>query len=152
MKTPNHRVEEILWRRFESEHRRLERVLDDVRRLAASGSFETARKRFGEYRLVAERHRMAEDDLLAVCNSHREVRKFVERVRRERRKVYEQSDRIWMRLCQERPAHTSRMLSRLNTLAAQHEEAERRLILAEIPLSPARRRAHEDLLRRLRTG
>ena len=152
MRTQNHRVEELLWRRFESDHRRLERVLDDVRSLATSGSFETARKRFGEYRLRAERHRLAENELLAVCKGDRTVERFAERVRRERRKVLEQSDRIWMRLCRERLAHAPRMLARLNKLAAQHELAERQLILAELPLSPARRRAHGNLLRHLRSS
>jgi len=38
------------------------------------------------------------------------------------------------------------MMARLKKLEAQHEEAERRLILAELPLSPTRRRAHRELL------
>ena len=57
MTTTDNQIEELLWRRFQSEHRRLDRVLDDVGSLIAAGSFETARKRFGEHRLAAERQR-----------------------------------------------------------------------------------------------
>jgi len=146
MKTENHRVEELLWRRFQSEHRRLERVLDDVEALIAAGSFETARKRFGEHRLVAERHRLAEDQLLTAILDDREARRFVQRVRRERGGVIEQTKRIWTRLGRDRLDQIPRMLARLRKLAAQHEEAERRLILAELPLSPTRRRVHRELL------
>jgi len=142
----NHRVEELLWRRFQSEHRRLDRVLDDVESLIAAGSFETARKRFGEHRLVAERHRLAEDQLLTAILGDREARRFVQRVRCERGEVVEQTERIWTWLCRERPDRMPRMLARLKKLAARHEEAERRLILAELPLSPMRRRAHRELL------
>jgi len=144
-----HQVEELLWRRFQSEHCRLERVLEDVESLIGAGSFETARKRFGEHRLVAERHRLAEDELLAVVSGDRETKRFVARVRRERRRVLEQTERIWTQLCQERLEHLPRMLARLKALAAEHEEAERRLILGEFPLTSTRRTAYKELLRRL---
>jgi hypothetical protein len=146
MKTED-RIEEVLWRRFRSEHRRLERVLDDVGSLIAAGSFETARKCFGQHRLAAERHQRAEDELLTVIlGDGRESRKFVQRVRRERRGVVEQTERIWARLCRERLDHIPRMLARLKRLGAQHEEAERQLILGEFPLSATRRQAHRELV------
>jgi len=146
MKPENNRVEKLLWRRFESEHRRLDHVLDDVESLIAAGSFQTARKRFGEHRLLAERHRFAEDELLTAILGDRESRRFVQRVRNERKKVVEQTQRIWGRLCRDRLDQIPSMVARLRKLAAQHEEAERRLILAELPLGPTRRRAHKELL------
>jgi len=146
MTTTDNQIEELLWRRFQSEHRRLDRVLDDVGSLIAAGSFETARKRFGEHRLAAERHRLAEDEILKAILGDRESRKFVQRVRRERTGVVDQTERIWARLCRDHLDQIPRMMARLKKLEAQHEEAERRLILAELPLSPTRRRAHRELL------
>ena len=60
----NQRIREHLWQHLESEHRQLNKVLGDVESLAAEGSFETARKRFGEYRLAHERHLVTERKLV----------------------------------------------------------------------------------------
>ena len=45
-------VREHLWHDLEAEHRHLSHVLEDVAGLVREGSFETARRRFGEYRLA----------------------------------------------------------------------------------------------------
>ncbi len=147
----NQRIREHLWHRLESEHRQLEKVLTDVQSLAADASFETARRRFGEFRLAHERHLVSERRMESLCAGSPEMRSFVARVQRERARVLEQSERVWKRLCQERNGHLPRMLARLASLIAQHEDAQRRLILAELPLSPELRRSQASLLRKIGT-
>ena len=122
-------VREHLWRDLVAEHRHLARVLDDVASLVEEGSFETARRRFGEYR--------------------REVAAFLGQLEKERARVLEQSERVWSCLCREKRAPVPRLLERLSSLVAEHERAQRRLILAELPLSPELRNAQGVLLRRL---
>ena len=143
----NEQLRENLWRDLRAEHRQLERVLDDVRSLAEDGSFETARRRFGEYRLAHERHLNAERKLEALCSDVPEVASFVDRLRRRRARVLEQSERVWISLCQERGALVPRLLHRLATLVADHEDAQRRLILADLPLGSERGREQGVLLR-----
>jgi hypothetical protein len=143
------RVREHLWHDLEAEHRHLSRVLDDVGSLVAEGSFETARRRFGEYRLAHERHLQAERKLEMFCAGVREVGSFLAQLERERARVLEQSKKVWTCLCRERRAPLPRLLERLATLVAQHGRAQRRLILAELPLSPELRNAQGALLRRL---
>jgi len=143
----NQRIREHLWHDLQSEHRQLDKVLNDVRSLAEHGSFETARKRFGEYRMAHERHLSAERQLEALCRD--ETASFVTRLRRERTRVLDQSERVWRRLCQEKSAGVPRMLERLAALVAKHEDAQRRLILADLPLSPESRRQQGALLQHL---
>lgn len=145
----NQRIREHLWQHLESEHRQLNKVLGDVESLAAEGSFETARKRFGEYRLAHERHLVTERKLEALFREVRETASFVTRLKRERTRMLEQSERVWKCLCQEKNAPVPRMLGRLATLVAEHEDAQRRLILADLPLSPERRQEQAELLRHL---
>jgi hypothetical protein len=145
----NQRIREHLWQHLESEHRQLDKVLGDVESLAADGSFETAKKRFGEYRLAHERHLIRERKLEALYREIRETASFVTRLQRERTRMLEQAERVWASLCQEKNAQVPRMLERLTTLVAQHEDAQRRLILADLPLSPERRREQAELLRQL---
>jgi hypothetical protein len=145
----NQRIREHLWHHLESEHRQLDKVLGDVESLAAEGSFETARKRFGEYRLAHERHLVTERKLEALFREVRETASFVTRLKRKRTRMLEQSERVWKCLCQEKNAPVHRMLGRLATLVAEHEDAQRRLILADLPLSPERRQEQADLLRHL---
>ena len=130
------RVREHLWHDLEAEHRHLARVLDDVRSLAEEGSFETARRRFGEYRLAHERHLLAERKLEAFCAGVREVASFLVQLERERGRVLEQSERVWTGLCRERRAPLPRMLERLATLVTEHERAQRRLIPRRAPAEP----------------
>ena len=87
----NQRFREHLWQHLESEHRQLNKVLGDVESLAAEGSFETARKRFGEYRLAHERHLVTERKLEALFGEVRETAGFVTRLKRERTRMLEQS-------------------------------------------------------------
>jgi hypothetical protein len=148
-RTENQRIREHLWQHLESEHRQLDKVLGDVESLAAEGSFETARKRFGEYRLAHERHRVTEGKLEALFSEFRETASFVTRLKRERERVLEQSERVWRCLCQEKNAPVPRELSRLAALASGHEDAQRRLILADLPLSPEHRQEQANLLRLL---
>lgn len=142
-------VREHLWHDLEAENRHLTRVLDDVGSLAGNGSFETARRRFGEYRLAHERHLLAERKLEAFCAGVREVASFLVQLERERARVLEQSERVWTCLCREKRAPVPRMLERLAALVEEHERGQRRLILAELPLSPELRNAQGALLRRL---
>jgi len=143
------RVREHLWHDLEAENRHLARVLDDVGSLAGEGSFETARRRFGEYRLAHERHLLAERKLEAFCAGVREVSSFLVQIERERARVLEQSERVWTCLCREKRAPLPRLLERMTTLVTEHGRAQRRLILAELPLSPELRNAQGALLRRL---
>lgn len=143
------RVREHLWHDLVAEHRHLARVLDDVASLVEEGSFETARRRFGEYRLAHERHLLGERKLEAFCAGVREVAAFLEQLEKERARVLEQSERVWSCLCRERRAPVPRLLERLSSLVAEHERAQRRLILADLPLSPELRNAQGALLRRL---
>jgi hypothetical protein len=145
----NQRIREYLWQHLESEHRQLDKVLGDVESLAEGGSFETARKRFGEYRLAHERHLITERKLESLYREVRETASFLTRLQRERTRMLEQSERVWSCLCQEKNAQVPRMLGRLATLVAQHEDAQRRLILADLPLSPERRQEQAELLRQL---
>jgi hypothetical protein len=145
----NQQIREHLWQHLQSQHRQLDKVLGDVESLAAEGSFETAKKRFGEYRLAHERHLTAERKLEALCQEVREAASFVTRLQRERTRVLEQSERVWQCLCLEKNAPVPRMLGRLATLVAEHEDAQRRLILADLPLSPERRREQAELLLQL---
>lgn len=145
----NQRIREHLWHRLESEHRQLEKVLLDVQSLAAASSFATARKRFGEYWIAHDRHLVAERKMEALCGEAPEMRAFVARLRSERQRMLEQYERVWSQLSKERNAHLPGMLARLATLIAAHEDALRRLILADLPLSLERRRAQGSLLRRL---
>ncbi|HEY1907358.1 MAG TPA: hypothetical protein VGG91_15030 [Myxococcaceae bacterium] len=140
---------EHLWHDLESEHRSLARVLVDVECLVEDGSFETARRRFGEYRLAHERHLIAEQKLEEVCAGVREVAAFLTQLQRERSRVLEQSERVWTYLCREKGAPVRRMLDRLASLVAEHENAQRRLILADLPLSAERRNAQGEVVRRL---
>jgi len=142
-------IREHLWHRLEAEHRQLEKVLLDVESLAAASSFATARKRFGEFWIAHERHLIAERKLEAVCGETPEMRAFVVRLRGERKRMLEQYDRVWSQLSKERNTHLPGMLARLATLIAAHEDALRRLILADLPLSLERRRAQGSLLRRI---
>jgi len=143
------RVREHLWHDLEAEHRHLTRVLDDVGSLAGEGSFETARRRFGEYRLAHERHLLAERKLESFCAGVREISSFLVQIERERTRVLEQSERVWSCLCKEKHAPLPRLLERLGTVVTEHERAQRRLILAELPLSPELRNAQGAMLRRL---
>jgi len=143
------RFREHFWHDLESEHRSLKRVLDDVEWLVEDGSFETARRRFGEYRLANERHLVAEQKLEEVCAGVREVAAFLTQLQRERSRMLEQSERVWTYLCREKGAPIRRMLDRLASLAAAHEGAQRRLILGDLPLPPERRDAQGELVRRL---
>src|SRR5262249_26951447 len=143
------RVREHLWHDLEAEHQHLARVLADVGSLVEEGSFETARRRFGEYRLAHERHLLAERKLEAFCAGVRDASTFLRRLGRERTRVLEQSERVWTYLCRERSAPVARMLSRLSSLVAEHERAQRRLILGELPISPELRNAQGAMLRRL---
>lgn len=143
------RVREHFWHDLESEHRSLKRVLDDVDCLVGDGSFETARRRFGEYRLAHERHLIAERKLEEVCTGVREVASFLTQLQRERSQMLEQSERVWTYLCREKGAPVRRMLDRLASLVEEHESAQRRLILAELPLPPERRSAQGEVVRRL---
>ncbi len=142
-------VRQHLWHDLEAEHRYLARVLDDVGSLVADGSFETARRRFGEYRLAHERHLQAERKLEMFCAGVREVASFLAQLERERARVLDQSEKVWTCLCRERPGPLPRMLERLSGVVAKHERAQRRLILAEFPLRPELRDAQSVLLRRL---
>jgi hypothetical protein len=143
------RVREHLWHDIESEHRSLARVLVDVECLVEDGSFETARRRFGEYRLAHERHLNAERQLEEACAGVRELVSFLTRLHREQSQVLEQSERVWTYLCREKGASVRRMLDRLASLVAEHENAQRRLILADLPLPPERRSAQGEVVRRL---
>jgi len=146
VKSPSSSLEKQLWRRLAAEHRRLQATLIDVGKLVADGSFETARKRFGAFRMSEERHLIADRKLLVLCEGSRELERFLDRVRRNRERILEQTERVWARLCQEKVSHIPRMLARLANLVAENEEAQRRLILADLPLSSARRRLHRELL------
>jgi hypothetical protein len=143
------RVREHLWNDLESEHRSLKRVLGDVESLVEDGSFETARRRFGEYRLAHERHLIVERTLEEVCAGVREVARFLTQLQRERSRMLEQSERVWTYLCREKGAPVRRGLDRLALLVAEHEQAQRRLILGELPLPPERRSAQGEVARRL---
>ena len=143
------RVRQHLWHDLEAEHVHLAKVLDDVGSLVGQGSFETARRRFGEYRLAHERHQQAERKLEMFCAGVREVGSFLAQLERERARVLEQSEKVWTCLCRERPGPVPRMLERLAGLVAKHGRAQRRLILAELPLKPELRDAQSVLLRRL---
>ena len=145
----NRQIREHLWQHLQSEHRLLDKVLGDVGSLAAEGSFETAKKRFGEYRLAHERHLVTERKLEALYLEVRETASFVTRLKRERTRMLEQSERVWNCLCQEKNTQVPRMLGRLAILVAEHEDAQRRLILADLPLSPERRQEQAELLRQL---
>ena len=74
---------------------------------------------------------------------------FVTQLQRERTRVLEQSERVWTCLCRERSAPVPRMLGRLASLVAEHEVAQRRLFLADLPLSAELRSAQGALLRHL---
>src|SRR5215813_4593487 len=89
------RVREHLWHDLEAEHRHLARVLEDVRSLVEDGSFETARRRFGEYRLAHERHLLAERKLESFCSGMPNSASFLKKLNRERTRVLEQSERVW---------------------------------------------------------
>ena len=149
MRTPGSPIKNQLWRRLESEHRQLRTTLVDVGELAADGSFETARKRFGTFRVSQERHLVADQKLLVLCENNRDLQKFLDRVRRNRERILEQTERVWAQLCHEKVAQLPRMLARLVRLVAENEEAQRRLILADLPLSAERRRLHRELLLQL---
>jgi hypothetical protein len=142
----NQRLREHFWHDLESEHRSLAKVLDDVGSLVDRGSFETARRRFGEYRLAHERHLMVEQRLEEVCVGVREVASFLTRLHRERERMLDQCEHVWTCLCREKSAPVPRMLDRLASLVAEHEQAQRRLILADLPLSPQLRSAQGELL------
>jgi len=142
-------VREHLWHDLVSEHRSLVKVLDDVESLVEHGSFETARRRFGEYRLAQERELVAEQELEKLCSGVREVASFLVRLQRERTQVLEQCDHVWTCLCRETRAPVPRMLGRLASLMLEHEDGQRRLILADLPLSPELRTAQGELLLRL---
>jgi hypothetical protein len=143
------RVREHLWHDLEAEHRHLAKVLDDVQSLVEEGSFETARRRFGEHRLAHERHLLAERKLEAFCAGIRDGASFLRQLHRERTRVLDQSERVWNCLCREKSAPVPRMLERLGSLVAEHERAQRRLILGDLPISPELRNAQGALLRRL---
>src|SRR5215471_6612064 len=53
-----------LRRRMTDEHPRMKTILDDVAHLAKRHSFQNAGQRFGEFRLVQERHMGFEDKTL----------------------------------------------------------------------------------------
>ena len=142
-------VRERLWHDLEAEHRHLAHVLDDVASLVGEGSFETARRRFGEYRLAHERHLLAERKLEAFCAGLRDAASFLKRLDRERTRLMEQSERVWTYLCREKSGPVPRMLDRLSSLVVEHERAQRRLILGELPISPELRSAQGAMLRRL---
>ena len=96
MRTPGCQIKNQLWRRLESEHRQLRATLVDVGELAADGSFETARKRFGTFRVSQERHLVADQKLLVLCEDNRDLQKFLNRVRRNRgATILEQTERVW---------------------------------------------------------
>jgi hypothetical protein len=135
-----------VWRRLESEHRQLRATLVDVGKLAAAGSFETARKQFGMFRVRLERHLGADFRLLVLCEHNGELEKFLHRVRRNRERILEQTERVWAQLCHEKVSNLPRMLGRLASLVVENEAAQRRLILADLPLSSERRRLHRELL------
>ena len=123
-------IKNQLWRRLQSEHRQLRETWFDVGELAADGSFETARERFGTFRVSQERHLVADQKLLVLCEDNRDLQKFLDRVRRNRERILEQTERVWAQLCHEKVAQLPRMLARLVRLVAENEEAQRRLILA----------------------
>jgi len=143
------RVREHLWHDLEAEHRHLAHVLDDVGSLVEEGSFETARRRFGEYRLAHERHLLAEQKLEAFCAGMRDAASFLKKLQRERTRVLDQSERVWTSLCREKGGPVPKMLERLGALVAEHERAQRRLILGDLPISPELRSAQGVMLRRL---
>ena len=135
-----------VWRQLESEHRQLRAALVDVGKLAAAGSFETARKQFGMCRMRLERHLVADFRLLVLCEDNKELEKFLHRVRRNRERVLDQIERVWTQLGHEKVTYLPRMLGRLASLVAENEAAQRRLILADLPLNSERRRLHRELL------
>ena len=143
------RVREHVWHDLEAEHRHLGRVLEDVESLVEEGSFETARRRFGEYRLAHERHLLAERKLEAFCAGMRDAHSFLGKLDRERTRLLEQSERVWTSLCREKSGPVPKMLERLASLVAEHERAQRRLILGDLPLSSELRIAQGAMLRRL---
>jgi len=146
VRTTGSSIENQVWQRLESEHRQLRTALVDVGKLAAAGSFETARKRFGTFRMSLERHLVADFKLLVLCENNRELEKFLHRVRRNRERILEQTERVWAQLCHEKSAYIPRMLGRLAGLVVENEAAQRRLILADLPLNSERRRLHRALL------
>lgn len=131
------RIREHLWHRLASEYRDLEKVLVDVQALAAVGSFETARKRFGQFRLAHERHLRAVQTLESLLAGRPGTSVFLSRVQRERARITGQSDRVWSQLCRERSGQVPRLLSRLSALVVEHEQTLHRLILGEPPLTAA---------------
>lgn len=149
MRTTGSPIEDQVWQRLESEHRRLGSALADVGKLAATGSFETARKRFGTFRMSLERHLVADFKLLVLCEGNPELEKFLHRVRRNRERILEQTERVWAQLCLEKSSYIPRMLARLSRLVVENEAAQRRLILADLPLNLERRRLHRELLLQL---
>lgn len=54
---------------FDLDHARLVGLLDDVRVLCAGGSFQSAAKVFGEFRMLQEHHLRSEDQALARLKS-----------------------------------------------------------------------------------
>ncbi|MGZ5950902.1 MAG: hypothetical protein ACXWO1_12320 [Isosphaeraceae bacterium] len=146
MRTKGSPIENQVWQRLESEHRQLHAALVDVGKLAAAGSFETARKRFGTFRVSLERHLVADSKLLVLCEDNRKLEKFLHRVRRNRERILEQVERVWAQLCHEKVTYVPRMLGRLASLIVENEAAQRRLILADLPLNSERRRLHRELL------
>jgi len=149
VRTWGSRIEDQIWRQLESEHRRLRAALVDVGELAAAGSFETARKRFGAFRVNLERHLVADQKLLVLCENNRKLERFRVRVRRNRQSILEQTEQVWAQLCQENVNRLPLMLARLGRLIPENEAAQRRLILADLPLNSEGRRLHRELLLQL---
>ena len=146
MRTTGSPIEGQIWQRLESEHQQLHDALTDVRGLVAASSYTTARKRFGTFRMSLERHLAADSRLLVLCEDDRKLERFLRRVRRNRAQILEQAERVWAQLCHEKGGALPRMLGRLSRLVVANEADQRRLILADLPLSPERRRLHRVLL------
>ena len=84
-----------------------------------------------------------------LCENNRKLERFRVRVRRNRQSILEQTERVWAQLCQENLNHLPLMLARLARLIPENEAAQRRLILADLPLNSERRRLHRELLLQL---
>ena len=61
----------------------------------------------------------------------RDATSFLKKLQRERTRVQDQSERVWTSLCREKSGPVPKMLERLGALVAEHERAQRRLILGE---------------------
>jgi hypothetical protein len=145
----NNQYPENLWQGLGRQHHRLYTILDDVEALVEQGSFLTAAKRFGDFRLDEERHIRMEEELFASLQASEPAAPPSTELMRQHEAIQSSMGWICEGLSHCASDWTMAKMAELRSLLRRHEELEKSLCLPDFQAKFSEGEAAEQLLHQL---